>query len=197
MVAPIKFDRGFVATMKHVRELEEKGFRRKQIAPSLGLSTNAISRGMRVYLTSLGETADAGRIEVKNKAIELVKGLDTGECSLTYAEDELVRTIRINGGKPINRATASTNDPEKQLIGYQSAVGALEGMCFALDRLPDVVHSSITAEQRKDIETRLAECRRIIERRINIIRKDPNVDYRPQENPEAHDEADLRGRPYR
>lgn len=179
MVAQLKFERGFVATMQHVRELEGKGFKRAQIAPSVGLSTNAISRSMRIYLTSLGETADAGRIEIKNKAIELVKGLDADEISLSYAEDELVRTIRANGGKPINRTTASTNDPEKQLQAYQSAVGALEGMCFALDRLPDVVHSSITAEQRKDIETRLAECRRIMERRINIIRKDQNVEHRP------------------
>lgn len=179
MVAPIKFEQGFVATMKHVQELERRGFRRKQIAPSLGLSPNAISRGMRVYLTSLGVTADAKRIEVKNKAIELVKGLDTEEISLTYAEDELVRTIKAHGGTPINRKTASTEDPVKQRSAYESAIGALEGICFAIDRLPNVVHSDITQEERKEYETRLAECRRILEQRINIIRKDPNVELRP------------------
>lgn len=179
MVAQLKFEGGFIATMQHVRELEKKGFKRAQIAPSVGLSPNAISRGMRIYLTSLGETADAGRIDIKNKAIELVKGLDADEISLSYAEDALVRAIRAHGGIPINRKTSSTHDPEQQLQGYQRAVAALEGMCFALDRMPDVIHSNIKAEQRKNIETRLAECRRIIERRINIIRKDQNVEHRP------------------
>lgn len=179
MVAPIKFPGGFVATMKHVRQLEERGFKRKQIAPSVGLSENAISRSLRIYLTALGETADARRIEVKSKAVELVKLLDAEEIFLSSAEDELVRTIKAHGGTPINRKTASTNDPIKQRSAYESAIGALEGICFALDRLPDVVHSDISAEERKNYEVRLAESRRIIERRINIIRKDQNVELHP------------------
>lgn len=176
MVAAIRFNGKFVATMEHILGLEQRGFSRDQIAPTVGMGKHRISRCMRIYLTSLGLTADAGRIEVRNKAIELVKLLETDEISLHTAEQELVKQIQESGGKPINRRQGGANDPDRQLESYQRALGSLEGICFALDRLPPVVHSSITKEQRKEIETRLAACRRIVERRINIIRKDNNVE---------------------
>lgn len=178
-VSKITFPNGFAATMDNVLDLEKRGFTRKQIAPTLGLTVDHISRAMRIYLTSLGRTADAAKIEVRNKAIELVKKLEAEEIRLSSANREFVDAIRASGAMPISRTAASINDPTKQLLGYHSAIAALEGMCFGLDKMPEVVHSSITLEQRKEIETRLAECRRIIERRINIIRRDTNVEHRP------------------
>lgn len=175
MVAQMSFNRQFVATMEHIRRLqEEHGYSRDHLSAMFGISKNAISRGMRIYLTALGKTPDSSRIEVKDKATELVKLLDNDEISLNKAEDELVKCIKQFGVKPINRSAVTGHNPELQLQAYQRAVASLEGICFGLEKLPDVIHSSIIPQQRRDIETRLAECRRIIERRINIIRRDSN-----------------------
>lgn len=182
MVAQISFNKQFVVTMEKILQLQTLGYKRGEVAQVVGLTKNRISRSMRIYLTSLGKTPDSGPIEVKNKAIELVKLLDNDEISLHKAEDELVAAIRATSGNaPISRALVTGHNPELQLQAYQRAVGSLEGICFGLDKLPDAIHSSITPEQRRDIETRLAKCRRIIERRINIFRRDSNAEAHDQE----------------
>lgn len=181
MAARETFNGQFVVVMERILQLYNEGYKREQIIPIVGLSKSRISRAIRIYLTSLGKTPDASRIEVKNKAIELVKLLEADEISLTKAEDELVATIKANGSSPINRSFITGYNPELQLQGYLRAVANLEGICYGLDKMPEVVHSSITFKQRKEIETRLAECRRIIERRINIFRRDNNAEASNQE----------------
>lgn len=176
MVAQKMFNYKFAATMENVLWLQQNGYNRDQIIPIVGMDKGRISRAMRIYLASLGKTADSTRIEVKNKAIELVKLLEADEISLNRADVELVEAIKKYNGRTISRAARSPVNPEKQLEGYSRAIGNLEGICYALETLPEMVHSSITAEQRLEIEQRLAACRRIIERRINIIRKDNNAE---------------------
>lgn len=160
--------------MKNVVWLEEHGYTRDQISEATGISKTRFISGLRIYRASLGETPDSAKIEIRNKAIELVKLLETNEISLTGAENAFVQELREQGVRPIHTRAASAMNPQVQLATYRRAVGALEGICQALDRMPDIVHSGISSEERQEIETRLASCRRIIERRINILRKDTN-----------------------
>lgn len=181
MTAAKRFNNQFVAKMQQIVEFQAKGLRRDEISKIMGISTSRVSRGSRIYLTSLGKTADARNLDVRQKAVELVKLLDEDEISLSKAEDELVAVIKQYNGRAVARRTVTVLDPEQQLAGYKRAVSNLEGICYALDRMPDVVHTGIEKAQREEIQTRLAGCRRIIERRINILRKDENAEAHNQE----------------
>lgn len=174
MVARIGFNGQFVATMENILHLERNGYKREQIQGIVGLTRARISRAMRIYLTSLGETSDARSLEVTNKAIDLVKLLEADEISLHRAEEELVAVIKATNGKTIGRTLRSPHNPELQLEAYTRAIASLEGVCYGLEKMPEVVHSSISAQQRSEIEKRLAACRATIERRIKILRKDNN-----------------------
>lgn len=174
----IKFPLGFSATTEKVLELEKTGLTRKEIEPLVGINKPQISRATRLLLTAQGKTPDSAHLEVKNKAIELVKLLDAEEMSLHTADVTLVSFIhQVTGrNRTTNRLSTGVARPEDQLAAYKRVVAQLEGMCYGLDKLPEVIHSSITVEQRKEIASRLADCRRLIERRINIIRKDGNAE---------------------
>lgn len=168
---------GFSGTMKKILEYEAQGLTRPDMTPLLGgLKKAQMSKGLRIYLTSLGVTPESGNIVVKNCAIDLVKKLDANEISLHKAEDIIVECVRRVTGldRTISRASNTIQNPVQQLEAYFRAIATLEGICYGLEQLPDVFHSSITKEQREEIEMRLAKCRRVIERRINIIRKDNN-----------------------
>lgn len=160
--------------MKNIIWLGDHGYTRDQIAETTGISKTRFIAGLRIYRASLGETPDSAKIEVRNKAIELVKLLEANEISLTLAENAFVEELRAQGIKPIQTRASTPMNPQFQLATYRRAVGALEGVCQGLDKMPDIVHSGISSEERQEIETRLAACRRSIERRINILRKDLN-----------------------
>lgn len=182
-VAPrTKFPFGFSGTMERVHYYDSQGFTRAQIGELLGITKSVMSKGVRIYLTSIGKTPDSGYIDIKNKALELTKRLDADDISLHNADVELVAYIRqVTGRGTTYRKSASAVNPEQQLSSYNRIIGQLEGMCYGLDKMPEVVHSSITKSQRNELERRLADCRRIIERRINIIRKDENAEAGNQE----------------
>lgn len=177
-----KLQFGFSGTMKLVHELDQKGFTRLQVCEQLGLSLTMVAKGLRIYLGSLGKTPDSGHLEVKNKAIELVKRLDADEISVNGADIEFVSYIKQVTGRGVTTRTAATvTNPDQQLSAYERVIGQLEGMCYGLDKLPEIIHSSISVGQRSELVQRLANCRRILERRINIIRKDENAEARNQE----------------
>lgn len=176
-----KYLYGFSKTMEKVLEYEAQGLKRNEITPLVGgLKKAQMSKGLRILLTARGKTPDSGHLEVKNFACDLVKQLDADEISLHNADEALLNCIRQVTGttKTTYRRANTIRNPDLQLEGYRRAVAALEGICYGLDKMPDVVHSSISNEDRTEIETRLASCRRIIERRINIFRKDNNVGER-------------------
>lgn len=174
--ARIRLKYGFSPTVEKILQYEAIGYKREEIEPLVGMRTKQMSIAMRLYLTAHGKTPDSGHLEIKNKAIELVKKLDADEMSMHNANEILVNHIRqITGkGKTTYRLAAGAANAEQQLETYNRAIAGLEGYCYALEKMPAIVHSSITAKQRTDIEQRLAACRRIIEQRINIIRKDVN-----------------------
>lgn len=174
----IKFLWGFSATIDKVLELEAQGLNRRQIEPIVGINKAQMSRATRLVLTAQGKTPDSGHLEIKNKAIELVKMLEAEEISLHTADVILVKFIHQVTGthKTTYRKASGSVNADQQYASYKRVVAQLEGMCYGLDKMPEVVHSSITVEQRREISSRLADCRRIIERRINIIRKDENAE---------------------
>lgn len=176
--ARTKFPFGFSATVDKVLEYDAAGRRRIEVEPLVGVKGKQLSIAVRMYLTAQGKTPDSGHMEIKNKAIELVKMLDAEEISLHHANEILVETIlRVTGkSKTTYRRGKTTANPDQQLEGYKRAVANLEGIVYALDKMPDTVHGSIPKEQRQELVNRLADCRRIIERRINIFRKDENAE---------------------
>lgn len=174
MAARKTFQNGFVAAMQNVLWLEENGYTREQIAETIQLSKTRIIAALRIYRASLGLTPDSAKIEIRNRATELVKLLEADEISLTAAENAFIAELRNQGIKPIQTNAASAQNPQVQLTTYRRAVAALEGICQGLDKMPDMVHSGINQVERQEIETRLASCRRTIEQRINIFRRDTN-----------------------
>lgn len=178
----VKFQLGFSKTMELACDLDAKGFTRGQVSEQFELSRTILSKGMRLYLTALGKTPDSGHIEIKNKAIDLVKQLDEDSISVNNADLELLAfTQQVTGRSPTYRKAATISNPDQQLSAYQRVIAQLEGMCYGLDKLPEMVHASITSEQRNEFARRLADCRRILERRINTLRKDENAEARNQE----------------
>lgn len=178
-----KFKFGFSPTVERILELDAAGYRRRDMESDFDLRISQMSKSVRLYLTAQGKTPDSGHVEVKNKAIELVKKLDAEEISLHAADEALINVIRkVNGnGKTTYRKAITVTQPDQQLASYKRAVASLESICFAIDKMPEVIHSAIDKQQREALEARLAACRRLIERRINIFRKDENAEAHYQE----------------
>lgn len=172
----INLDRVFSVHIAHGLELEKQGFRHPEAAEKLNMHPTMYSRGKRIYLTAIGEHRHSGILAIRECAQKLVKLLDEEEISISYAEERLIESLRINTGTSTQRRHNATTHPNYQLKSYRRALASLEGVCLGLERFPDTISPNITAEQREEIVTRLAKCRTSLERRINTIRRDTSAE---------------------
>lgn len=166
--------------------LSNQGLKSKKIAEIVNIPVDVLSRLRRINKVAKGMHEYSINANLVTLAKELIEKFDRGELTphqMIYQFDYVLRRTGLNHDRLRSKLAVSYREPNtvapikissaQLLEQYNRSITTLEGSSYALSKLPDEFEftEDLTPEQLSETIDRLAKVRRVIEIKVNELRR--------------------------